>query len=119
MTPIRVPWAEPFVEIGGLGIHLRFSRPADNDVAKQRHPASGMEHVVRSLPANRRVNPVPRRRSHEDIEASTAVSHSSNVDVSTSTLGKEAIRWRASAAMSAPGSTAVTEHPSAASERVA
>ncbi|WP_093893453.1 IclR family transcriptional regulator C-terminal domain-containing protein [Streptomyces sp. Ncost-T10-10d] len=49
MTPIRVPWAEPLVEIGGLGIHLRFSRPADNDVAEQRHPASGMEHVVRSL----------------------------------------------------------------------
>lgn len=73
MTPIRVPWAEPLVEIGGLGIHLRFSRPADNNVAEQRHLASGMEHVVRSLPANRRVNPVPRRRSHEDIEASTAV----------------------------------------------
>ena len=32
---------------------------------------------------------------------------------------KAASRWRASAAMPAPGSTAVTEHPSAASERVA
>jgi hypothetical protein len=83
---------------------------------------------MRSPPANRRVDPVPRRRSHEDIEASTAVvplleRRRLDVDVSTSTSRKAASRRRASAAMSAPGSMAVTEHPSehpsAASERVA
>jgi hypothetical protein len=61
------------MQIGGFGVHLRLSGPADNDVAEQRHPASGTEQVVRSRPANRRVDPVPRRRGHQDIEASTAV----------------------------------------------
>jgi hypothetical protein len=74
---------------------------------------------MRSAPANGRVDPVPRRRGHDDIEAAPAVAHSSNVDFSTSTLPKAASRWRASAAIPAPGSTAVTGHPSAASERVA
>jgi hypothetical protein len=32
-----------------------------------------MEHVMRSAPANGRVDPVPRRRGHEDIEAPSAV----------------------------------------------
>jgi hypothetical protein len=43
----------------------------------------------------------------------------SNVDISTVTLSKVDIRSRASAAISGPGSTAVTGHPSPASERVA
>jgi hypothetical protein len=46
-------------------------------------------------------------------------SHCSNVDVSTLTLGTVASRRRATAAISAPGSTAVTEPASAASGRVA
>jgi len=73
MTPTGVPGGEPLVQIGRLGVHLRLSRPADNDVAEQSHPACGTEHLVRSLPGNRRVDPMPRRCSHEDIEASTAV----------------------------------------------
>jgi hypothetical protein len=73
MTPAGVPRGEPLVQIGGLGVHLRLSRPAYNDIAEQRHPTSGTEHVVRSPPADRRVDPVPRRRRDEDIEASTTV----------------------------------------------
>ncbi|MFE9371054.1 hypothetical protein ACFYM2_14970 [Streptomyces sp. NPDC006711] len=56
MTPVRVPGTEPLMEIGGLGIHLRLSRFSDDDVAEQRHPPSGTEHVVRSLPADRRLD---------------------------------------------------------------
>jgi hypothetical protein len=73
MTPAGVPGGKPLVEVGGLGVHLRLSRPTDNNVAEQRHPTSGTEHVVCSLPANRRIDPVPRRRSHEDIEARAVV----------------------------------------------
>jgi hypothetical protein len=61
------------VDIGGLGVYLRLSRPTDNNVAEQRHPASGTKHVVRSLPADRRVDPMPRRGGHEGIEVSAAV----------------------------------------------
>jgi hypothetical protein len=46
-------------------------------------------------------------------------SHSSNFAFSTATLRKAASRWRPSAAMPAPASTAVTAYPSAPSERVA
>lgn len=61
------------MEFGGLRVHLEVSRPADDDVADQRHPSSGMEHLARSSPADRRVDPVPGRRSYEDIEPPTAV----------------------------------------------
>ncbi|GHJ26870.1 hypothetical protein TPA0910_13030 [Streptomyces hygroscopicus subsp. sporocinereus] len=60
MTPAGVPGAEPLVQIGALCVHLRLSRPADNDMAEQRHPTTGRKYVVRSLPADRRVDPVPR-----------------------------------------------------------
>src|SRR5215216_5607882 len=73
MSPAGVPGREPLVQIGGLGVHLRLSRPADNDVTEQRHPTCWTEHVVRSPPANRGVDPVPRRRRDEDIEAPTTV----------------------------------------------
>lgn len=61
------------VEIGGLGVYLRLARPADHDVAEQCHPSSRTEHVVRALPADRRIDPMPRHRSHQDIEVPTAV----------------------------------------------
>ena len=61
---------------------------------------------------------------HDDAATRTSnrrprSSHSSNDDVSTSMFGQLANRSRASAAMPAPGSTAVTEHPSPANEPVA
>jgi hypothetical protein len=60
------------MQIGGLGVHLRLTQRADNNVAEQRHPSPGLEHIMRSAPADRRVDPVPRRRGHEDIEAPAA-----------------------------------------------
>ena len=73
MTPVGVAGREALVEVGGLGVHLGLARPADDDVAEQRHPPAGAQHVVRSPPADRRVDPVPRRRGHEDVEAPAAV----------------------------------------------
>ncbi|GAA4733094.1 hypothetical protein Prum_092880 [Phytohabitans rumicis] len=57
------------------------------------------------------------RRVWLDVKAHNH--RASNVDVSTVTLQTLASRWRASAAISRPCSTAVTVHPSVASERVA
>src|SRR5258708_26152094 len=68
MTPIGVAGGKSLVEIGGLGVHLRLTRPANNNVAEQRHPTSGMENVMRSAPANGPVDPVPRPCGPEDIE---------------------------------------------------
>ena len=73
MTPAGVAGGESLVEIGSLGVHFRLTLPADDNVAKQRHPSPRMEHVMRSAPANGRVDPVPRRRGHQDIEAPSAV----------------------------------------------
>jgi hypothetical protein len=78
-----------------------------------------MEYLVRLPPADRRVDPVPCGGGHEDVEASTTVVPPLKVDVSTVTSQKSASRWRASVAIPAPGSMAVTEHPRAASDRVA
>src|SRR5207248_1954101 len=44
MIPAGIPGGEPLVEIGGPGVHLRLSRPAYDDVAEQRHPASGTQY---------------------------------------------------------------------------
>jgi hypothetical protein len=110
---------EPLVQISGLGVHPRLSRPAYNDIAEQRHPTSGTEHVVRSPPADRRVDPVPRRRRDEDIEASTTVVpllERRRLDVD---VGEAADSMAGECGHLRPGSMAVTEHPSAANERVA
>src|SRR6266581_1318429 len=73
MTPAGVAGGKPLVQIGGLGVHLRLTRPADNNVAEQRHPSPAMEHVMRSAPADGRVDPVPRRRGYQDIKAPSAI----------------------------------------------
>ena len=54
-----------------------------------------------------------------DIKRQPWSSHSSNVEVETSTLSKLLRRWRATEAMPTPGSTAVTEDPRAAKDLVA
>src|SRR6266700_2761183 len=72
MTPAGVAGGKSLMQIGGLGVYLRLTRPADNNVAEQRHPSPGMEQVMRPAPANGRVDPVPRRRGHQDIEAPSA-----------------------------------------------
>ena len=73
MTPAGVAGGKPLMEISGFGVNLRLTRPADNNVAEQRHPSPGMEHLMRPAPADGRVDPVPRRCGDQDIEAPSAV----------------------------------------------
>jgi hypothetical protein len=61
------------VQVGGLGVHLRLPLPANDDVAEQGDPPSRSEHGVRPPPADGRIDPVPRRRRHERVEAPAAV----------------------------------------------
>ena len=59
MAPAWVAGGKALVQVGSLGVHLRLTWAADDNVADQRHPASGVEHVMRSAPADGGVNPVP------------------------------------------------------------
>ena len=45
----------------------------DDDVAEQRDPPAGSEDVVRTAPADRRIDPVPRRRRDQQVEAAAAI----------------------------------------------
>src|SRR4029079_7511127 len=44
MTPVGVAGRELFVEVSRLGVPLRLTMPAHDDVAEQGHPTMGMEH---------------------------------------------------------------------------
>src|SRR5215467_9881163 len=56
MTPVRVAGGELFVEVSGLGVHLRLTVPAHDHVAEQCHPTVGMEDRVGFGPPDGRVN---------------------------------------------------------------
>jgi hypothetical protein len=62
---------------------------------------------------------VPRRRGRKDIEAAPAVSPLLERRILDLNVAEGGEPLASEAAMPAPGSTAVTGHPSAASERVA
>jgi hypothetical protein len=119
MTPTGVPRTEPLVQIGGLGVHLRLS-----DRRMTTLPSRANQPPGRSILCARR-QPIDGSTQCQDDAATrtskrrSRSSQSSNAEVSTSALPKAASRRRANAAIPAPGSRAVTEHPSAASARVA
>ena len=73
VSPVRVSRREVLVEIGGLRVHLGFTRPPNDDVAEHRHPSSWTQSTVRSAPAVGRIDPMPRRRGDLDIEAAIKV----------------------------------------------
>jgi hypothetical protein len=87
------PGGNSLVEMGGLGVHLRLTgRPAATLPSSAIHPSGRSTSCVRRQP----------------MDGAAAQYHA--LDVAE---GGEP--WRASAAMPAPGSMAVTEYPSAAS----
>jgi hypothetical protein len=81
------------MEISGFGVNLRLTRPADNNVAEQRHPSPGW-----STSCARRQPMDGSTQCHADAATRTSKrrppsSHSSNVEFSTPASGKAASRW--------------------------
>lgn len=61
------------MQVGGLGIYLGLSGPTDHDVANEGHPSAGPKDAMSAWPADRGIDPVPRFRGNEEVEAPTLV----------------------------------------------
>lgn len=61
------------MQVRGLGVHLWLARPAHHHGADQCHPPVGAKDTMSTRPSDRRIDPVPRRCSDQQVEAAPAV----------------------------------------------